>query len=293
METSRSSARTSEVVSIRSRSGYRPGFKGLASGQVLAARERLGLSHAAFADYLSQLLGWAVTADAAGRWERGAIPPGDVLLACAAVIQNTPADVLAFPQTATAQQTAALLSDIGPALDRQSPLLGTVPHSFPADALCGPWVTCYQFRHGGTQRHHADIAHITAESDRHIRATNHPPSPRTEGRASPFRNEIDAELAGRHLIGEWRNTSDTRYYGALQLAVLPGEIVMEGYYAGVGSDIEVSTGWWKWVRLDPGSIPDAGLSGVILREPTDLYELVMSHSQYGAPLALADVGEGA
>ena len=71
----------------------------------------------------------------------------------------------------------------------------------------------------------------------------------------PFRNEIDAELAGRHLIGEWRNTSDTRYYGTMQLAVLPGEIVMEGYYAGVGSDVEVSTGLLAVGPARPGSTP--------------------------------------
>lgn len=64
---------------------------------------------------------------------------------------------------------------------------------------------------------------------------------------------------------------------------------MEGWYAGVGSDIEVSTGFWKWVRLDPDSIPDAGLAGITLREPSDLHGIVMEHSQYGAPLSLADV----
>ena len=31
---------------------------------------------------------------------------------------------------------------------------------------------------------------------------------------------------------------------------------MQGYYTGVGSDIEVSQGFWKWVRLDPGSLPE-------------------------------------
>jgi hypothetical protein len=99
-----------------------------------------------------------------------------------------------------------------------------------------------------------------------------------------------------HAEREWHigsETVDTRCYGALQLTVLPGETVMEGYYAGVGSDIQVSTGFWKWVRLDSGSIPDTGLPGITLREPSDLYDLVMSHSQYGAPLTLADVREEA
>ena len=120
---------------------------------------------------------------------------------------------------------------------------------------------------------------------------NHPPEPRSEGRGRPFRNEIEAALAGRHLIGEWQNTSDTRYCGSLQLAVLPGEVVMQGYYTGVGSDIEVSTGLWKWVRLDPDTIPDTGLAGVTLRDPAELYDLVMSHSQIDVPLTLADIRE--
>ena len=126
---------------------------------------------------------------------------------------------------------------------------------------------------------------MTAEAEGRIRAVNHPPEPRSEGRGRPFRNEIEAGLFGRHLIGEWRNTSDTRYCGALQLAVLPGETVMQGHYTGVGWDIEVSQGIWKWVRLEP----DAGRAGITLREPAELYDLVMSHSQPDVPLALADV----
>lgn len=187
-----------------------------------------------------------------------------------------------------------LLDDGGP--DVPGTVLGSVPHGFRADALSGYWVTCYQFRHGGqdgTPQHHADIAHVTAESDRRIRAVNHPPEPRTEGRANPFRNQIEAELAGRHLIGHWKNTSDTRYFGSVHLAVLPGETVMEGYYTGVGSDIEVSAARWKWVRLEPGSLEGAGLPGTALREPSALYDLVMNRSQYDAPLALADVKEEA
>jgi len=257
---------SSGVVSIRAHASYRPDYSTLASAQVVAARQKLGLTHAGFADHLTGSLGWPVYESAVKRWETSKAPPGDALLACAAILQGVPTPAV--------------------------PLLATVPPAFPAEALAGPWLTCYQFSHNASPRYHADIAHATVGPDGRIGAVNHPPEPRSEGRARPFRNEIDAALAGRHLIGEWRNTSDTRYYGALQLAVLPGEIVMEGYYAGVGSDIQVSTGFWKWVRLDPDSIPDLGMPGVTLREPSDLYDLVMSYSQYGAPLTLADVGEG-
>ncbi len=289
MENSRSSARTGGIVSIRSRAGYRPDFRSLASGQVAAARDKLGLSHAEFAGYLSRLLGWTVAAEAVERWEHGAIPPGDVLLACAVAAPATPGDVPAFPLNATAEQAAALLSGAGP----RGILPWQVPHSFPADALAGSWVTCYQFRHDGAQYHHADIARITAETDRHIWAANHPPAPRTEGRTAPFRNEIEAELASRHLVGHWKNTNDTRYFGAVHLAVLPGETVMDGYYTGFASDILVSAGRWRWVRLDPGSLPGADLSGVTLRDPAALYELIMNYSLYDEPLTLADIGEEA
>lgn len=107
-----------DVVSIGARANYRPDYKRLASGQVGAAREKLGMSPAAFADYLGKLLGWAVTPAAVERWEDGATPPGDVLLASAVAAQDMPGDVLAFPLNATAERTAALLSGIGPALDQ-------------------------------------------------------------------------------------------------------------------------------------------------------------------------------
>jgi hypothetical protein len=172
-------------------------------------------------------------------------------------------------------------------------VLDSVPHGFLADALNGHWITCYQFSSGrdGTTHHHADIANVTADSERRIRAVNHPPEPRTEGRANPFRNRIEGELAGRHLIGHWKNTSDTRYFGSVHLAVLPGETVMDGYYTGVGSDIEVSVARWKWVRLGPAPLDSADLQGIVLREPSALYDLVMNRSQFDAPLTLADVRE--
>ena len=257
---SRPDAPSNRVVSIRAHPRHRADYKAIASAQIAAAREKLGLTRAEFADHLSDLIGWPVYESAVKRWETEKAPPGDVLVACAE--QGEPA------------ATGAALS---------------VPPSFPADELAGSWVTCYQFTHDGELRHHADIAHVITGPGGRFRAANHPPEPRSEGRARPFRNEIDAELTGRHLIGEWRNSSDTRYYGSLQLAVLPGEIVMEGIYTGIGSDIEVSTGSWRWVRLDPG--PDAEIHGVTLREPSAVYDLVMAHSQYGEPLTLADVRE--
>lgn len=253
-----------EVVSIGAR---RLDYSSLASGQVTAARRTLGLDHDNFARLIGDMLDWDILPEHVAAWEDDVTPPGGVLLACSVAAQGTTG--LAVP------------------------LLTAVPPGFPAEALAGSWVTVYQFSHAGRPHCHADIASVTAESGSHIRAVNHPPEPRSEGRARAFRNEIEAALAGRHVIGEWQNTSDTRYCGSLQLAVLPGEIVMQGYYTGVGSDIEVSTGLWKWVRLDPDTIPDTGLAGVTLRDAAGLYDLVMSHSQIDVPLTLADVREEA
>jgi hypothetical protein len=249
-----------EVVSIGTRP---PDYSRLACGQVAAARRELGLDREDFARYILEQTGWDFMPESVKAWEEDdVVPPGDVVLACMASAQGLP--FLAVP------------------------LLGDVPPAFPVEQLAGPWVTSYQFAHGDKPHYHADIAHVTVGPGDRIQAVNHPPEPRSEGRGRPFRNEIDAGLSGRHLIGVWKNVSDTRYYGALELAVLPGEIVMEGVYSGVGSDIEVSSGLWKWVRLDPGPGP---LQGIALRDPHDLHDLVMSHSQYGAPLTLADIGE--
>jgi len=171
-------------------------------------------------------------------------------------------------------------------------VLDAVPPSFAADAVCGHWVTSYQFNHAGIAQHHADIACITG-SGHWVTATNHPPAPRSGDRASPFCNRIEAQILNRHLIGHWKNTSDTRYFGAVHLAVLPGESVMEGHCTGFASDIAVSTGFWRWVRLAPESVVAADLAAVILREPSALYALVMNHPQTAAPLTLAEVREEA
>jgi hypothetical protein len=252
---------SAEVVSIGIGGSHRPDYSRLACGQVAAARRTLGLDLKDFTKLINEMTGWDVLPGAVSAWEDDVIPPGDVVVACSDIAQGAP--ILA------------------------EPLLASIPSAFPADALAGPWITTYEFAHAGKAHYHADIARIAAESGSRIRAVNHPPEPRSQGRRRGFRNEIEAQLVGRHLVGEWQNTSDTRYCGGLQLAVLPGEIVMEGRYTGVGSDVEVSEGFWKWVRLEP----DAGLAGVTLREPAELHNLVMTHTQIDVPLTLADVRE--
>jgi hypothetical protein len=173
-------------------------------------------------------------------------------------------------------------------------VLGSIPNSFSATALEGAWVTCFDFTHHHTNsvKYHADIVRVSAESDRRVLTTNHPPEPRTEDRGVPFRNEIEALLVNRHLVGNWKNLSDARYFGTLHLAILPGETVMDGHYTGFASDIEVITGSWKWVRLEHVTIPPKEeLAEVVLKEPQEIHSLLANHSQYDGPMPLIAVKE--
>jgi TIR domain len=171
-------------------------------------------------------------------------------------------------------------------------LLAAVPPSFSADRLNGFWVTCYRYDSGHGLRCHADISQVKHESERRVTIRNYPPEPRTQDRKVPFRNDIHARLANRHLIGLWRNINDTRYFGSIHLAVLSSDTVMEGYYTVFLGDVQVGCEPWKWVRLDPASLLGVDLSQVTLREPDVLHALVQEHLDDAGPMALADVVEG-
>lgn len=247
---------SAEVVSIAGRVGY----KRMACTQFARARAQAGMTRPELAAYLTSELGWEVTPEAVEYWEEQDGPSLEVMY--------------------------AVLSAAGDLSAVAVPLLDGVPHSFPAGALAGPWVTAYEFRHGDQMLHHADVAHVGTDGDRRIWAVNSPPSPRTEGRARGFGNEIEAELAGRHLVGLWRNTTDARYFGSLQLAVEPGENVMDGYYTGLASDVTVSVARWRWVRLDATEGTD--LSVAALLDPAAVFAAVMGQS-FDAPIKLADI----
>jgi Domain of unknown function (DUF5919) len=105
------------VVSLRAHAAYRPDFRALASGQIAAARAKLSMSPAEFADRLRDLLGWLPAADAVTRWEQESTPPGDVVLAAAVLAQDVPGDVLTLALSHDAGRQAALMSAIGPALE--------------------------------------------------------------------------------------------------------------------------------------------------------------------------------
>lgn len=195
------------------------------------------------------------------------------------------------PQTLTLQPTEPAAQETDQVVGHQSlGLLASVPHSFSAEILGGFWVTCYQFDSDRGIQCHADITQLTPQSDRRVTAKNYPPDPRTQGQALPFRNEIEAQLANRHLIGYWKNISDTRYFGSVHLAVLPGETVMDGYYTGFSSDIRVDAMRWKWVRLDPASLSGVDLQEVTLNDPDVIYAL-LEHSANDVLLDLTAIVE--
>src|SRR2546430_72165 len=77
------------VVDLRTRRGYRPDVVSLACNKVAAARERAGLSIAAFAGALEQLLGWAPAPDLVRAWESTVAPPGQVVIACEVIASRS------------------------------------------------------------------------------------------------------------------------------------------------------------------------------------------------------------
>lgn len=73
------------VIDLRSRAGYQPSYAALARNRVLRARNSLDMTQAEFADHLSAILHWPVTAAAIESWETSTVPPGDVLVAAEAI----------------------------------------------------------------------------------------------------------------------------------------------------------------------------------------------------------------
>jgi transcriptional regulator with XRE-family HTH domain len=216
------------------------------------------------------------------RWESGEVAaPRPNYVRPLEMVTGLPITALGFPG-AEERYGAAIPHQTRP-VDVTPGILDSVPPSFPAERLCGYWVTSYEFHPGVA---HADVARIEAVSSSQVCAVNFPPEPRTQDRSHTFRNQIQAQLVNRHLAGWWRNLSDTRYFGTFQLAVMPGETVMEGFYTGFANDIEVSMARWKWVRLAEDELPE-----MTLKEPAVIYQLVMQHSPLDQPLRVPDIGE--
>lgn len=155
-----------------------------------------------------------------------------------------------------------------------------------AAELVGLWLTSYLV----DDRHHADLSTITVTRSG-ISVKNYPPSPRLEGHERGYANDIEAGLFGRHVIGRWRNVNDHYFYGAVHLAVLPGEMTMDGMYTAVLSDTEVSSGRWRWARVDTRSATGVDLTGLTLVDPRTVAEILSERTRFDGPVALADVTE--
>jgi len=153
--------------------------------------------------------------------------------------------------------------------------------------LAGLWVSGYVF--DGT-KHHVDLSTI-AVTNNAVKARNYPPEPRPAAHASGFRNEIEADLFGRHLIGRWRNINDSYSYGSLHFAVLPGETMLDGYYTGYLSDSQVVAERWRWVRVEPQSAEGVDVNTVVLGEPRRIYDAIVGRSPFDAPIPLEQLTE--
>ncbi|MEB3033737.1 MULTISPECIES: hypothetical protein [Mycolicibacter] len=165
-------------------------------------------------------------------------------------------------------------------------LLATITPTVDASVLTGLWCTAYL--NEGSR--HADLTTISSNSGV-LTARNYPPTPRREGRPVGYSNDIAFSLSGRHLIGQWRNASDSYYYGTVHLAVLPGEALLDGYYTSVVTDARVESERWRWVRVDPATVAGADMHAVKVGDPRHVYDLILNHSDYGPPIELTRVVE--
>lgn len=167
-------------------------------------------------------------------------------------------------------------------------VLAGVRPAVDASDLTGLWVTSYVV----DGMHHADLSVLTTTKDG-VAARNYPPSPRLEGQACGYANDIEAGIFGRHVIGRWRNVNDRYFYGSIHLAVLPGELTMDGFYTAVQSDTAVASEPWKWARVDSGSAAGVELTTLTVKEPRVIYELLCERTRFDHAVALADVTEPA
>jgi hypothetical protein len=165
-------------------------------------------------------------------------------------------------------------------------LLASITPSVDPAQLAGLWCTGFIFEGA----HHVDLTTITVTNGV-VTAQNSPPAPRTKDQNVGFHNDISLDLSGRHLIGQWRNTSDSYYYGSIHLAVLPGEMILDGYYTSVLNDTQVTADRWRWVRVEPQSVEGIDLHTVTLGAPERLYNAIIEHAQYGSAIALTQLTE--
>lgn len=167
----------------------------------------------------------------------------------------------------------------------ENDLLATVRPTFEPSVLTGVWATCYRF---DEVLHHVDLSVVTMAGNT-FSAYNYPPEPRTESHAAGYRNHIEGALSGRHIIGRWRNVSDDYYFGSIHLAVQPGENMIDGIYTGFPTDTQIVSERWRWIRVRMDSAQD--LAAARLRDPRELYEMLMGRAHYNGPVPLQELTE--
>lgn len=100
-----------DVVDLRSRASYTPDVAGLARNQLAAARRARELDLSAFAEILTSMVGWPVTAEAVESWENEAVPPGDVLVAVGLLMHASPVAAPTGEASAATDLLSQLLGD--------------------------------------------------------------------------------------------------------------------------------------------------------------------------------------
>lgn len=164
-------------------------------------------------------------------------------------------------------------------------VLSTVAPGVDPSLLSGLWVTGYLISGG---HRHVDLSTVTVTGPR-LRSCNYPPAPRFEGHSSGHETDITARLYGRHVMGHFRNRNDRYFFGSLHLAVLPGEVILDGYYTGFLNDTMVLVEPWRWVLVEPGSTAGIDLTNVALGEPGEIYDMLFARTPFDGPIPLGDV----
>jgi DNA-binding transcriptional regulator YiaG len=229
MGNSASHAVSAGVVSIGSRAGYRPDFRGLASAQLRIAREKLGLDCEHFATYLGGLVGWNVMPATVERWEEGAVPPGDILIAAA----------VAADERYGLDANEALGVGDGPWIPLSDPQAAQGP-------LTGIWLSSYTYTSSSRGQDFTSLHYVVLiQYGSNLQVRSLPDT--ATGRVA-----MDLTVNGQVVTGTWTERTDTdgyyagsTYHGAIQMLIGATADRMSGRWVGYGRDFDVNTGAWS------------------------------------------------
>ncbi|WP_067812287.1 DUF5919 domain-containing protein [Actinomadura kijaniata] len=117
-----------ELIDLRGRAAYRPDVASLARSQLAAARAEAKLTEEEFAELLSPMLGWPVTAEAVHAWETVTVPPGDALVAAGLVRHSTPTTPATQPSVdLVGQLISDRFSDVTAVYASRSEFMSSMP----------------------------------------------------------------------------------------------------------------------------------------------------------------------